>query len=415
MKVLLLNQTFYPDSVATAQQLTDLALFLREKGYEVTALADRRGYDRRDIRFKAREEYQGIQIHRVPTTGFGRVTMLRRIIDAVVFDFMVVLKLLFMPRHDLVISYTSPPLIGLFGTLFCMLKGGRSVQWLMDVNPDAAIEVGYLEKGSLKARFFTYLLDFTLHHSQHIVVLDRWMKKRAIGHGVLASKISIVPPWPPHAPEKSPDMPFDENPFRKEHGLQGKFVILYSGNHSIVHPLDTLLQGAKRFHNDPDVVFLFIGSGLRVEDVAAFKKKHELNNIVQLPHQPRKVLPYSLASANAHVVVLGNAVNGLVHTSKVYGILATGKPYLVISPKECHLVDLLAECPGGLHVEHGDVDGLVKAIQTLRGYNAKQLSDINHLNQNFIRTRAGSHASMEVFLREVVEFSSSMEKLSASL
>src|SRR5690606_9916775 len=127
--------------------------------------------------------------------------------------------------------------------------------------------------------------------------------------------------------------PPKENSFRKEHGLEGKFVILYSGNHSVVHPLETLLEAARRLESEPRVRFLFVGGGLRKQEVTAFREKYQLHNILELPYQPKEKLPESLASGDMHVVILGDNVNGLVHPSKIYGVLASGRPYLFLGPQ----------------------------------------------------------------------------------
>jgi hypothetical protein len=143
MKILLINQTFYPDLLATSQQVTDLAEFLVSKGHKVTVFADRRGYEERKKVMPRKESWRGIQIERVFSTGFGKGSILRRVIDSLSFDIFLALKLLFCPRFDLVVSFTSPPMVGFLGVLVCSLKGGRAVQWLMDVNPDAAFGAGY--------------------------------------------------------------------------------------------------------------------------------------------------------------------------------------------------------------------------------------------------------------------------------
>ena len=127
MKILLLNQTFYPDSVATAQQLTDLATYLVQKGHDVSVIAGRRGYENKEAIFASRETFRGIKIYRLQTTGFGKQRFALRLFDALTFDLMLVLKLLFFPPQDIVVSFTSPPLIGFLGGCFCRFKGGRAV------------------------------------------------------------------------------------------------------------------------------------------------------------------------------------------------------------------------------------------------------------------------------------------------
>lgn len=398
VKILLLNQTFYPDPVATAQHTMDLALFLTENGCEVTVVSGRRGYsDRRRI-YAKKERVSGIDIHRVHSTGLGKKNLFTRLIDALTFDVLLLWELLWLPRHDVTISFTSPPLIGVFGTLFSMLRGGRSVQWLMDINPDAAMAVGYLSSGSWLATALTWIFEFTLKKSSHIVVLDRWMKDRVLGHGASKERLLIVPPWTLDE-ERLLASGVGENQFIKGFSLDNKFIILYSGNHSIVHPLDTLLEAAVRLMHDRNILFVFIGSGSRTTDVRSYVEKHHLTNILQLPYQPRDILDQSLSSANLHVVVMGNRVSGLVHTSKIYGVLSTGKPYLFIGPRCSHVGDILSECPYGFHVEHGEVESLVEIIGKARRLTLEELRIFKENNTRYVATHFSAQKSMFFFAK----------------
>jgi glycosyltransferase involved in cell wall biosynthesis len=401
MKILLLNQVFYPDPVATAQHTRDLALFLRGKGHEVTVIAGQRNYERRETKYPLLETYQGVRIHRIRSTGFGKRRIRFRMIDALTFQFGVLFKLLTLPRQDIVISFTSPPLIGLLGVLFTSLRGGKSVQWLMDVNPDAAIAVGYLKPRAWFTRILNALFELTLHRSEKLVVLDRWMRDRILEHGARDAQMAIVPPWPVQRLEAPP--PGAGENFRKEHGLDGKFVVLYSGNHSVVHPLDTLLEAAIRLKDDPSIAFLFIGGGLRTQDVESAVKAHGLKNIVQLPPQPRSVLPESLGAGHLHVVVMGEKVTGLVHPSKLYGVLATGRPYVYIGPRRSHGADVLQECPYGYHVEHGQIDALCDVIRVARELSQEDREQIARENFGYVTRRYSVERSLGVFYTEVIE------------
>jgi colanic acid biosynthesis glycosyl transferase WcaI len=402
-KILLLNQVFYPDGAATAQHTTDLALYLTKLEYDVTVITGRRGYNDRETLYPKRETFQGIDIIRVGSTGLGKKNVFTRFLDGVTFEFLLLCRLLVTPRHDVVIVFTSPPLIGFVGALFCLFKGGRLVNWLMDINPDAAVAVGYLKKHSLLHKILNRAFEFSLKGSSNVVVLDRWMKGVVEGHGVPGSRITVIPPWPVQEQDRDKPKRFKaENPFREKYKLGGKFVILYSGNHSIVHPLTTLLEAAVRLKDEPDVVFVFIGGGLRVGDVTKIASEHNLKNILQLPHQPREMLDASLNLASLHVVVMGNSVTGLVHTSKIYGILATGAPYVAIAPKGSHLADLINECPFGFHVEHGAVDLLIDVIHKARKLSKQELVEIEQNNRSIVEKNFSEEISLGTFATQVL-------------
>ncbi len=400
MKVLLLNQTYYPDQAATAQQLRDLARHLLAEGCEVTVMTCRRSYSDPKRVYPAEEVIEGVRVIRVGSTGFGRRSFFHRFVDGVTFEIMLLLRLMFLRRQDVTIAFTSPPLIGFVALLFAALRGGKCVQWVMDLNPDIAYAVGYLKRTSLRGRILTAALRFSVRQSDHVVVLDRWMRQRLLAHGVQAERVIVVPPWPVNALSPAD---FDGGKrFRLRNGISEKFVILYSGNHSVAHPLDTLLRTALEMRDNPDVLFLFIGGGLREADVTRFRLAHGLTNIRQLPHQPREVLHESLSCADLHVVVMGEAMSGLVHVSKIYGVLATGAPYVFVGPRASHATDLISDCRYGYQVDHGDTQALKSVIANAAALTAEQKQALFENNTAFARDNCSVTRSLAGFLSQVI-------------
>jgi hypothetical protein len=194
-------------------------------------------------------------------------------------------------------------------------------------------------------------------------VLDRFMRDRLIAKGVPAARLFITPPW---AQESSLAWDADgREVFRRTHGVAGKFVVMYSGNHSPCHPLTTLLEGARRLADRQDIAFLFVGGGSEHDAIASFARQHGLSNITCLPYQPFSELSASLSAADLHAVVLGDAFVGIVHPSKIYNVLQVGVPFLYIGPSPSHVTDLTPACAEGdwaFHAAHGDVDKLVAHI-----------------------------------------------------
>jgi len=242
LKILLLNQCFYPDVVSTAQHLTDLAVGLVEQRHDVTVVASDRGYDNPESRFSKREVWKGITIIRIPALALGKTSKLRRALNFASFLIACTVKLIFLPKFDLVVTLTSPPLISFLGSLFVKLRGGKMLFWVMDLNPDEAIAAGWLRKDSSTARMLGGLLRYSLVHAEKIVVLDRFMRTRILDKRIADQKLVIIAPWS-HSDAVRYDAQARDS-FRSEHGLSEKFVVMYSGNHSPCHPLDTLIEVA---------------------------------------------------------------------------------------------------------------------------------------------------------------------------
>lgn len=364
MRILLLNQCFYPDVVATAQHLTDLAVELAAQGHTVTVLASSRGYDNPAMRYARRETWKGVSIIRIPSLGLGKASKWRRILDFGSYWFNCMMRLPFLQRFDVVVALTSPPLISLLGGLFARLKGARFVCWVMDLNPDEAIAAGWLRDRSLAARTLDLLVRYSFSCADQIVVLDRFMKKRIAAKGIPEEKLTVIPPWS-HDDAVHFD-PVGRQRFRASHGLSNRFVVMYSGNHSPCHPLDTLLEAAERLATHPQFAFCFIGGGKEFSKVQEFAESRSLRNIVCLPYQALDQLSVSLSAADLHAVVLGEPLVGIVHPCKIYNILQIGSPVLAIGPTPSHLSDLLSQdCfeVNGTVIPHGDVDAVVGRIQ----------------------------------------------------
>jgi hypothetical protein len=209
----------------------------------------------------------------------------------------------------------------------------------MDLNPDEAVAAGWLRADSLTGRWLERMSRFSFRRAAWIIALDRFMRDRIIAKGIGPEKIAVLPPW-----SQDQDVRFDaagREEFRHRHGLTGKMVVMYSGNHSPVHPLDTLMQAAERLQTDPGIVFCFVGGGSEFQRVQRWAEAGPRPNVRCLPYQPLAGLAASLSAADAHVVVMGDAMLGLVHPSKIYNMLAVGAPVVYIGPHPSHVTEIL--------------------------------------------------------------------------
>ena len=371
--------------MATGQYLTEVALRLVELGHQVTVVTSRRAYDQPDRRFPKRETWRGISIYRVASTGLGKGAKWRRAADFGSFIASCSLRLAVLPKHDAIVALTSPPLISFLGAWCAKLRRSRFFYWVMDFNPDEAIAAGWLRPGSLVTRLLDWMSRLSLRQATSIIALDRFMRDRILAKGIPSDKVIIVPPWS-HDSEVRFD-PEGRRRFRQAHGLDGKFVVMYSGNHSPCHPLDTLLEAARRLASDPAVLFCFIGGGSewrKIRDMTGGQSERPVvpqsrspvvhppaprPNLLCLPYQPLDRLADSLSAADLQVVVMGNPFVGLVHPCKIYNILSVAAPVLYIGPCPSHVTEILDATNQNLiyaAVGHGDVEGLVQQIERVR-------------------------------------------------
>jgi colanic acid biosynthesis glycosyl transferase WcaI len=363
MNILLVNQCFYPDVVAVSQYLTDLAVSLSTRGHSVTVLASNRAYDDPDVTFPDKQIWKGIKVIRVSTLGWGRKSKWLRIADFASFFLNCFVQICRIAKQDVVVAMTVPPLISIIAAFFVQLKGGRLIYWIMDLNPEEAIAAGWIRHHSFAAKALQFISAYSMRISRRVIVLDRFVKERIARKGIAEEKISVIPPW---ALDNFVFFdPAGRSSFRLLHGLEHKHVVMYSGNHSPCHPLDSLLEAALSLREQTEIIFCFVGGGSEFKKVKEFAREHHLDNIYCLSYQPLAGLSASLSAADLHVVVMGDAFVGVVHPCKIYNILAVGGSFLYIGPAEGHIPDLMAAKDMGVaawRVGHGDVQSLVEYI-----------------------------------------------------
>lgn len=374
-RLLILSQVYVPDPASVGQHLHDFAAEMARRGHEVIVYCSSRGYDDPSRRYPKDEVRDGVRIRRYGLPLYDKRKMLVRIVGSAWAMAALVTLALFTRRVGCVFFSTSPPLVGFAATLVAMLKRVPRVYWAMDLNPDQLLAVGKLKPGSLVHRVLERVNRFVLRRASLTIALDRFMEDRLRSDGRrVGGEMLVMPPWP-HEKVVEP-LRHSENWFRDRHGLQGKFVVMYSGNHSPSNPLDTLLAAAEQLKDDDTIRFAFIGGGMGKPPLEVFVVEHKLTNVISLPYQPLSDLRYSLSAADVHVVSLGEDMVGIIHPCKVYGAMAVGRPILFLGPEPSHVSDLLAAHRIGWHVSHGDVAGCVRTIRKIRSAGEATLAEM---------------------------------------
>jgi colanic acid biosynthesis glycosyl transferase WcaI len=197
MRVLFINQFYVPDIAATGQLLADVAEELSCRGHEVHVLCSRRSYNGGELALAGEERVNGVHVHRVPATGFGRGRMFGRAVDYVSFYLLALWKAFVLPRMDVCVALTTPPFIALVGLILHRLRGTRIVIWTMDLYPEVAVAFGVLKQRSILRTVLARLSRRVYRTSGAIISLGQVMAERLIEAGAPREKIAIIHNWVP--------------------------------------------------------------------------------------------------------------------------------------------------------------------------------------------------------------------------
>ncbi len=388
--ILIISQVYVPDPASVGQHIADAAAELSHRGYRVVVYASARGYDDPSTRYPSRERLHGVDVRRLPLSSFGKGSIAVRLLAQSIFVTLAFLRGLFTRNLAGIMVSTSPPFCGVVGAWLSKLRRVPVKYWLMDLNPDQMLALGKARPGQLSVRIFELFNRIILRQASDIVMMDRFMLARVQKKGVdVAGKTTIAPPWPHD--EGTQNIAHADNPFRRAQSLEGKFVVMYSGNHSPANPLATILDAAERLRDDPRFVFMFIGGGggkKEVDDRIA-KAAGTSTNIRSLPYQPLDQIKYSLSAADVHVVSIGDEVVGIVHPCKVYGAMAVSRPILLLGPSPSHVSDLVSKHRIGWHVPHGDTEAAVRTLLAMVDTPPQELQSMGARAAHVVSTELG--------------------------
>jgi colanic acid biosynthesis glycosyl transferase WcaI len=370
--ILILSQVYPPDPASVGQHMHDVAAELVKRGHRVKVITADRGYDDPTIKYDRYEKRDGVDVHRVRWSSFGKKSIPIRVLAMLIFMTHCIWAGLFTRGLKKILVSTSPPMCGFAAGLAHSIRGVPITYWVMDLNPDQMIELGKMKADSFAAKVLNALQRFVLRRSAQVVPLDRFMADRLYKKLTPAeaqevrAKVTIMPPWPHE--EALDDIPHEKNWFREKNNLNGQFVFMYSGNHGYSTPVTTILQAGLKMDaeaRDKQSLFMFIGGGVGKKEVDQTIAEKKPSNIRSMPYQPFKDLAFSLSAADVHLVTVGNDVVGVVHPCKIYGAMAVGRPILLVAPNPCHASDIIKDHGVGWHISHGDIEGAVKTIREI--------------------------------------------------
>jgi colanic acid biosynthesis glycosyl transferase WcaI len=347
MRVLLINQFFYPDAAATGQLATDLGRALAEYGVHVDAICAASSYAEADA-----ADPPPVHIHRVPALPFARGAV-GRVVSYATFYAGAAWRAWRVPRPDVVVTLTTPPLLGLLGTLLKGTRGSVHCMWEMDLYPEVAVDLGVLRRNSPLTRVLRSLACFSHRRADRVIALGECMRRRLIDAGCPAEKIQVIENWADGA-EVHP-LPFSGGPF----------TALYSGNFGRAHDVETVRGAVERLANRPGMRFLFAGGGVHHKNLETMCRQRGIANVQFRDYAPRHSLAESLAQGHVGLVAQREETLGSVVMSKTYGLMAAGRGVIFIGPRASTTAGIVERHHCGWRIAAGDAPALASLLERL--------------------------------------------------
>jgi len=359
------NRSYYPDTSATGQLLTDLCEDLvRVHGCRVSVVAGvpllpsstAKTTQRAMI---AREEHHGVEIHRARGTRFSKRRFIGRASNYVTYFLSASLAGLRLDRPDVVVALTDPPIIGLAAWISGRRFGAPLVMAFKDLFPEVTVLLKDFQSEAVNT-MLQKVNEFLVRRASRNVALGETMRNRLIdGKGAPADSTVIIADWA----DTSAIAPAPKrNAFSEEHGLADKFIVMHSGNIGLSQGLETVVEAARLLQDVPEIQVVFVGEGVKKAELQTQVASLGLTNVSFLPFTPRERLRESFAAADVFIVSLQRGLAGYIVPSKLYGILASGRPYVAAVESDCEVALLTTRHGCGRLAEPGDPRSMADAI-----------------------------------------------------
>jgi len=348
-RVIVISEHYAPSTGATAQLLDDLCTGLVERGIDITVITSTRPSEKESRHISPR-------VVRISPPTLARTNLLAKTLSGVYFSVAsLVWLLLKAPQYSKVLIVSNPPFIAVNGLLLFLLRRISYFFLLQDLFPRSAELAGILPNGGPISAYWRNLIRLSCLCSSTVIVLSHSMRQRSmLEYKLPKSKFVVINNW---AVEHANNISKRDNPIAKAWGLTEIFTVQYSGNFGRLHDIMTILEAARLLSSQP-IQFLFVGGGQKYQQILDYKQHFSLENISLHPYQSRSMLPTSLGACDISAVGLVPGSEDTVAPSKFYGILASGKPVLLIGSAKSEIAFQIKSYNCGLVIEPGDSPAL---------------------------------------------------------
>lgn len=368
-KMLVYAHYYYPDVASTGQILAELCEGLKET-LDITVICVVPSYSGIvEEKYKANriytEEYNGIKIIRVRVPEFDKKNKISRIKNLIAYFFNSIMATIKLDKYDYIYSISQPPILGgLLGVIGKYLKGGKYIYNIQDFNPEQTMAVGYA-KNKFILKLAMSLDKFNCKRADKVIVVGRDMQytlKNRFKNKKVPNNV-FINNWI----DENEIYPIEKNDkeilcFKKKYKLENKFIIMYSGNIGLYYDLENIIKVVEKFKDKEDIIFAFVGDGTIKEKIEKYSKDNNLNNVKFIPYQPKEKLKYSLNVADIHWVVNAKGIKGVSVPSKLYGVMASGKPVLGVLDEGSEARLIVEEANCGICSEPGDYKSIEENI-----------------------------------------------------
>ena len=294
---------------------------------------------------------------------YNRKNIITRLLSMLSYFFYVFFKVLFGSSKSLLFMVTMPPFLGVIGFLFKKIRKQKYVVLVYDILPDALVSGGFIKNG-FGVKLWRRLNRVVLDNADAVITIGEYMaenldtmfdaSRTALGYTAVIHNwedVNVIKPL-----RKS------VNPFVKEHGLENKFIVIYSGNIGATHDVETLVHAAKSLTDTTSIQFVIIGEGSQKHLIEDAKKQYSLDNFLIMSYLPQDQLPYSLTAADISIVTIARGVEVYLVPCKFYSYLASGSAVIAVCKDACEVATVIRDEACGRVVELGDGDALAESI-----------------------------------------------------
>lgn len=393
-RLLVFNQYYWPGVEATAHLLSELCAALASD-FEITVVTGKlQGQPDR----VTREEHEGVEVVRVPSTAFDRSSLPLRALNYATYLLGSLRTGLTAAPPDVVLCMTDPPVIADVALVVARRFDAPLVVVSQDVFPEIAIELHRLEN-KLVIEVLRGLIRLYLQRADRVVAIGETMRRRLEDKGAVPERLRVIPNWV-DSTALTPQ-PHD-NDWSREQELEGRFVVMHSGNVGFAQNLDALVR-ATTFLRDLDrLTVAVVGEGSRRAELIALAELLETDAVRFLPYQPRSALSESLSAASIHVVGLAKGLSGYVVPSRLYGILSVGRPVIVAADRDSETAQLVERVECGVVVPPGRPELLAAAIR--KAYEGElPLEEMGKRAREYVTEEADRKVAVDRYRRLLAE------------